>query len=129
MTVISVQAKEPTAAKAFIEVQCLQKPLQPYKSEGLEPGWSAPSGAVSGSVKVFGRLHDDPIHARRRQAFEKRQWTKSREVGRLRCGGLYEGLIGMRTPMRAVERGVMASPSWNQRAPHNPSLLAQILSK
>ena len=32
-------------------------------------------------VKVFGRLHDDPIHTRRRQAFEKRQWTKSREVG------------------------------------------------
>jgi hypothetical protein len=23
-------------------------------------------------VKVFGRLHDDPIHTRRRQAFEKR---------------------------------------------------------
>ena len=68
-------------------------------------------------VKVFGRLHDDPIHTRRRQAFEKRQWTKSREVGRLRCGGLYEGLIGTRTPMRTVERRVMPSPSWNQRAP------------
>ena len=36
---------------------------------------------TSGVVKVFGRLHDDPIHTRRRQAFEKRQWTKSREVG------------------------------------------------
>jgi len=32
-------------------------------------------------VKLFGRLHDDPIHTRGRQAFEKRQWTKSREVG------------------------------------------------
>src|SRR5438128_8189656 len=32
-------------------------------------------------VKVFGRLHDDPIHTRRRQAFEKCQWTKSREAG------------------------------------------------
>ena len=51
-------------------------------------------------VKVFGRLHDDPIHTRRRQAYEKRQWTKSREVGRLRCGGLYEGLIGTPTLMR-----------------------------
>ena len=27
--------------------------------------------------KVFGRLHDDPTRARRRQAYEKRQWTKS----------------------------------------------------
>jgi hypothetical protein len=35
----------------------------------------------SAAVKVFGRLHDDPIHTRRRQAFEKRQWTKSREGG------------------------------------------------
>ena len=68
-------------------------------------------------VKVFGRLHDAPIHTRRRQAFEKRQWTKSREVGRLRCGGLYAGSIGMRTPMRSVERRVMASPFRDQRAP------------
>ena len=68
-------------------------------------------------VKVFGRLHDDPIHTRRRQAYEKRQWRKSREVGRLRCGGLYAGSIGMRTPMRSVERRVMASPLRNQRAP------------
>src|SRR5882672_7805822 len=75
-------------------------------------------GFWSGSVKVFGRLHDDPIHTRRRQAFEKRQWTKSREVGRLRCGGLYEGLIGMQTPMRAVEPRVMPSAFWNQLAPH-----------
>ena len=69
-------------------------------------------------MKVFGRLHDDPIHTRGRQAFEKRQWTKSREVGRLRCGGVYEGLMGMRTPMRTVERRVMPSPFWNQLAPH-----------
>src|SRR3979490_203006 len=71
----------------------------------------------SASVKVFGRLHDNPIHTRRRQAFEKRQWTKSREVGRLRCGGVYEGLIGRRMPARTVERRVMPSPFWNQRAP------------
>jgi hypothetical protein len=36
---------------------------------------------MSPLVKVFGCLHDDPIHTRRRQAFEKRQWTKSREGG------------------------------------------------
>jgi hypothetical protein len=42
----------------------------------------------SGFVKVFGRLHDDPIRARRRQAYEKRQWTKSREVERLQSGAL-----------------------------------------
>ena len=51
-------------------------------------------------VEVFGRLHDDPIHARRQQAYEKRQWTKSREVGRLRCSGRYEGLIGTATLIR-----------------------------
>jgi len=33
-------------------------------------------------VKVFGRLRDDLIHARRRQAYEKRQGTKSREWDR-----------------------------------------------
>ena len=81
-------------------------------------------------VKVFGRLHDNPIHTRRRQAFEKRQWTKSREVGRLRCGGLYEGLIGTQTPMRTVERTSDAVAVLEPAgAVHNPSLLAQILSK
>ena len=79
-------------------------------------------------MKVFGRLHDDHIHTRRRQAYEKRQWTKSREVGRLRCGGLYEGLIGTRALMRTDRtsrdevdgafKRVTPSPSWNQRAPH-----------
>ena len=50
--------------------------------------------------KVFGRLHDDPTRARRRQASEKRQWTKSREVERLQRSGLHEGLIETRTLMR-----------------------------
>jgi hypothetical protein len=73
-------------------------------------------------VQVFGRLHDDPIHTRRRQAYEKRQGTKSREVGRLRCGGLYDGLIGMptlmmtdRTSRQEIEgafKGVTLSPVW-----------------
>ena len=38
-----------------------------------------------------------PVHARRREASEKRQGTKSRLVGRRRCSGLYNGLIGMLT--------------------------------
>jgi len=41
-------------------------------------------------VKVFGRLHDDPIRTRRQQAYEKRQWTKSRDVERLQSSGLHE---------------------------------------
>ena len=85
--------------------------------------------AISSALVVFGRLHDDPIHTRRRQAFEKRQWTKSREVGRLRCGGLYAGSIGMRTPMRSVERRVDGVAAPEPASAHNPSLLAQILSK
>jgi hypothetical protein len=44
-------------------------------------------------VQVFGRLQDDPTRVRRREASEKRQGTKSREVARLRCGGLYGDLI------------------------------------
>jgi hypothetical protein len=76
-------------------------------------------------VKVFGRLCDDPIHARRRQAYEKRQWTKSREAGRLRCGGLYEDLIGApalmstsRDEVEGASKRVMPLRSWNQLAPH-----------
>jgi hypothetical protein len=55
----------------------------------------------SGPVQVFGRLHDDPIHAHRGQAYEKRQRTKSREVGRLRRNALYRGLTGAPTLMLA----------------------------
>ena len=50
-------------------------------------------GAAGNSRPYRDRLHDDPIRTRRRQAYGKRQWTKSREAARLRCGGLYEGLI------------------------------------
>ena len=38
--------------------------------------WIGPPGAPLTKItpyKVFGRLRDDPIHARRRQAYEKRQ--------------------------------------------------------
>ena len=38
-------------------------------------------GAAGNSRPYRERLHDDPFHTRRRQAFEKRQWRKSREVG------------------------------------------------
>ena len=41
------------------------------------------------AVQVLGRLHDDPIHTRRRQASEKRQGTKSREVERRRRSALW----------------------------------------
>jgi hypothetical protein len=62
-------------------------------------------GCAEGSafVKLFGRLHDEPIRTRRRQAYEKHQWTKSREAARLRCGGLYENLI--KTPTLMVTDG------------------------
>src|SRR5262245_32275696 len=46
-------------------------------------------------------LHDDPIHRRRRLAYEKRQWTKSREVGRQRRNALYGGLTATPTLMLA----------------------------
>ena len=68
-----------------------------WRREGAR-GRKGPARNVS-SWWVFGRLHDDPIRTRRRQAYEKRQWTKSREAARLRCGGLYEGLIETPAPM------------------------------
>ena len=57
---------------------------------------------------------------RRRQAYEKRQWTKSREAARLRCGGLYEDLIGTlmmtdgtsREEVEGTFKGAMPSPVW-----------------
>ena len=85
------------------------------------------------------RRHDDPIRTRRRQAYEKRQWTKSREAARLRCGGLYEGLI--ETPALMVRDGtsrdevdgafkrVMVADLKPAGNAHNPSVLARILSK
>jgi hypothetical protein len=36
---------------------------------------------MSAIVQVFGRRHEEAIHALRRPASEKRQCTKSREVG------------------------------------------------
>ena len=75
------------------------------------PGAAKKAAAVSAAkmrttafVKLFGRLHDDPIRTRRRQAYEKHQWTKSREVERLGCGGLCEadGAFKRVTPLPAA---------------------------
>ena len=85
-------------------------------------------GATSAIVKVFGRLHDDPIHARLRQAYEKRQGTKSRLVRRRRRSGLYPGLIGVPALMLVdgtspddvdgAFKRVMPSPAWSRPAAH-----------
>ena len=56
---------------------------------GLPPIMSVP-------VQVFGCRHDDAIHALRRPASEKRQGTKSREVGHRRCRGRYGELAAVR---------------------------------
>jgi hypothetical protein len=44
-------------------------------------------------VQVFGRRDDEAIHALMRPATEKRQGTKSREVGQRRCSGCYGDLM------------------------------------
>ena len=44
-------------------------------------------------VQVFGRRDDEAIHALMRPATEKRQGTKSREVGQRRCSGRYGDLM------------------------------------
>src|SRR5580704_11292336 len=46
-------------------------------------------GAMSAHVQVFGRRHDEAIHALRRPASEKRQCTKSREFGTRQCSECY----------------------------------------
>ena len=51
---------------------------------------------MSAIVQVFGCRHDDAIHALRRPASEKRQGTKSREVGHRRCRGRYGELAAVR---------------------------------
>ena len=44
---------------------------------------------MSPIVQVFGRRHDEAIHALRRPASEKRQCTKSREYGTRQCSECY----------------------------------------
>ena len=40
-------------------------------------------------MQVFGRRHEEAIHALRRPASEKRQCTKSREYGTRQCSECY----------------------------------------
>jgi hypothetical protein len=49
----------------------------------------------SAVAQVFGCRHDEAIHALRRPASEKRQGTKSREVGHRRCRGRYGDLAAV----------------------------------
>jgi hypothetical protein len=44
---------------------------------------------ISVVVQVFGRRHEEAIHALRRPASEKRQCTKSRECGTRQCSECY----------------------------------------
>src|SRR5580704_3656426 len=44
---------------------------------------------MSAFVQVFGRRHEEAIHALRRPASEKRQCTKSREYGTRQCSECY----------------------------------------
>src|SRR5262245_18037489 len=58
----------------------------------------------SGSVQVLGRLHDEPIHAHRGQASEKRQGTKSRAGGSPTVQAGY-GELASRCTVRMVDLG------------------------
>jgi hypothetical protein len=61
--------------------------LRPKKQPSAGPGAEAHRDRMSGPVQVFGCRHDEAIHALRRPASEKRQGTKSQEVGHRRCRG------------------------------------------
>jgi hypothetical protein len=58
---------------------------------------------MSAHVQVFGRRDDEAIPAHRRQASEKRQGTKSREVGHRRCSGRY-GDFAAGSGLRRLDR-------------------------
>jgi hypothetical protein len=53
---------------------------------------SSSDAVTSVHVQVFGCRHDEAIHALRWPASEKRQGTKSREVGHRRSSGRYGDL-------------------------------------
>src|SRR3979490_2143117 len=79
---------------------------------------------MSQFVQVFGCRHDEAIHALRRPASEKRQGTKSREVGHRRCRGLYGDLAAasgwarlVRAPApTALPRRVGVGDALNERS-------------
>src|SRR5262245_33532571 len=67
------------------------EPIVPWESTSLSTIRQHPVPLL---CRFLGRLHDDRSHTRRREASEKRQGTKSREVERRRRSGLYGDLIG-----------------------------------
>src|SRR5882672_3276971 len=66
------------------------------RAESITPPAVRILSSMSPIVQVFGCRHDDAIHALRRPASEKRQGTKSREVGHRRCRGRYGDLAAVR---------------------------------
>src|SRR5450755_1157533 len=76
------------------------EPTAPAEKNALFGGLFLFSGtATSSVVQVFGRRHDDPLHALWRPASKKRQGTKSREVGHRRCSGRYGDLMAAPSSM------------------------------
>jgi hypothetical protein len=69
-------------------------------------------GAAGDSRPYRERLHDDPNHVRRQQAYEKRQDTKSRLVGQQRRSALYGDLaaVGMETVVDGAGRSGRGLP-------------------
>jgi hypothetical protein len=78
---------------------------------------------ASVAVKLFGRLHHDPIRTRRRQAYEKAPMDKIARGGVTTVRWLYESLIRTRTLMArdgtsregvdGAFKRVMPLPVWN----------------
>src|SRR5713226_751204 len=58
-----------------------------YVTQGIRRPVGEEVASMSLYVQVFGCRHDEAIHALRRPASEKRQGTKSREVGHRWCRG------------------------------------------
>src|ERR1700739_818003 len=54
-------------------------------------------------VLVFGRRDHGSLHTTRKPADEKRQGTKSREIGHRLSGKRYEDLMLMRAPSSMIE--------------------------
>src|SRR4029077_2786877 len=79
--------------------------------------------SFSGFVQVFGCRHDDAIHALRRPASEKRQGTKSREVGHRRCRGRYGDLAAVRD----LSAGQFFEGCAGVEGMHNFGVMAQVL--
>src|SRR6266851_6346036 len=82
-TVVKIRTRDPGT---YLKIICNTLPKDCLRQNGL----------MSGSVQVFGCRHDEAIHALRRPASEKRQGTKSREVGHRRCRGRYGDFAAVR---------------------------------